>query len=126
MTCWRKTMFGLVRRDIGFLRRVQGRSCLVVADESPFPPGADHQEQFHVGHITFVWVKEVEDEELGTIARCQAYTAAIFFADSAAAKELLRALDDVMTYLIDVSRVLRDQRVLDKATPRMSRCPILA
>eukprot|EP00660_Eupelagonema_oceanica_P004240 gene4240-14776_t len=65
-------------------------------------------------------------EELGTIARCQAYTAAIFFADSAAAKELLRALDDVMPYLIDVSRVLRDQRVLDKATPRMSRCPILA
>eukprot|EP00660_Eupelagonema_oceanica_P004239 gene4239-14775_t len=50
-------MFGLVRRDIGFVRRVQGRPCLVVADESPFPPG-DHLEQFHVGHITFVWVKE--------------------------------------------------------------------
>eukprot|EP00660_Eupelagonema_oceanica_P016941 gene16941-5998_t len=57
MTCWRKTMFGLVRRDIGFIRRVQGRPCLLVADESPFPPG-DHLEQFHVGHITFVWVKE--------------------------------------------------------------------
>eukprot|EP00662_Eupelagonemidae_sp_cell21_P016423 gene16423-32665_t len=42
--------------DLGFLMRVRGRSCFLLTDLSPYPPGATHHAQHHVGHFTIMWM----------------------------------------------------------------------
>eukprot|EP00662_Eupelagonemidae_sp_cell21_P058206 gene58206-biopygen98098 len=49
--------------DLGFLLRVRGRTCFLLTDLSPYPPGATHHAQHHerkapdVGHFTVMWME---------------------------------------------------------------------
>ena len=92
-------MKGLLRRDIAFLMKLRGRSCFVITDESPWPPGQPHSSQIHVGHFTLTWMRD--DGELDK------HCIAVFFAESSASKEMLIAFATAMDRLRSVSSALR-------------------
>ena len=66
---------GLRRRDIAFLRRVRGARCILLTDQSPYPPGAPHTAQWHVGHQTLAWL-DVDTLQMSV------YTINVFFAET--------------------------------------------
>ena len=90
--CQRRLHFGLMRRDIAFIKRLRGRRCLLITDQSPHPPGVSHQAQHHIGHLTFLWVDDdaAKPEDAWKV---QAYTASVFESESTAAKFVLHELE---------------------------------
>eukprot|EP00666_Eupelagonemidae_sp_cell4sb_P005270 gene5270-6832_t len=103
----RRVFTGLVRRDIAFVRRLAGRSCLVITDQSPYPPGARHSVQFHVGHFTLTWLEEEEGDGGDKELRVRAYTCGIWFSETTAAKVTMSHFERAIERLISVSTVLQ-------------------
>ena len=103
---------GVRRRDIVFVRRVRGQSCMLLTDESPYPPGAKHPEQHHVGHLTFVWITVELGDDGEKMARVHAYTAGVYFAESTAAKVTLLCFEECMERLMRMSGIMLSAGVL--------------
>ena len=88
--CRQRVEWGLVRRDVAFLRRLAGRNCFLLTDQSPYPPGP-HKSQHHVGHHTFAWLEEeVDGLERDLMLKVHAFTGSIFHSETTAAKDTLK------------------------------------
>eukprot|EP00665_Eupelagonemidae_sp_cell47_P011004 gene11004-biopygen13244 len=98
----------LHRRDIAFLKRLKGRTCFLLTDQSPYPPGKPHAEQHHVGHHTIVWLEEEEEGEDGEpLLRVHGYTVGVFFTETTAAKANLACLEEAVELLARTSSILQ-------------------
>ena len=104
--CKRRLYFGLRRRDIAFLKRLRGRRCLLITDQSPHPPGVSHQAQHHIGHLTFLWV-DTDPAHPEDTWKILAHTASVFETESTAAKFVLQELETCVEQLIRISGILQ-------------------
>ena len=88
---------------------------MLVTDMSPFPPGAKHAEQVHVGHFTFVWVTMELADNGEKMARVHAYTGGVYFSETTSAKATLLCFEEIMERLIRKSNIMLSAGALGQA-----------